>query len=133
MSNRPQGDRKLAFENGARLLSDLGLENNLNEYYISANSNIPPLNMITLPTYLTAGVCEQLLADFSKQCIPDNIFCRIILKKFRQLFAERHLQSFVPAYKKASTKRIGERDDVNSWVSKFLLYTRIKHTCAFFA
>lgn len=81
MSDRPQGDRMLAFKNDARLLSDLGLANNLNEYYISANSDIPPLNMITLTTYLPAGVCGQLLAvNFSKPCVPDNIFCRIILK-----------------------------------------------------
>ena len=79
-------------------MSQEDLANSLNEFYISVNEDIPPLDINTLPAFLPAAedvntvqpyeVCKKLLAiKPSKAHGPDNVPCRIV-KEFAYELAE---------------------------------------------
>ena len=74
------------------------LVNSLNQFYVSVNAGIPPLDSNILPAFLPAEagvltvqpheVCKKLLAiKPSKPHGPDNVTCRIV-KEFAYELAE---------------------------------------------
>ena len=70
-------------------MSQQELANSLNQFYVSVNADIPPLDSILLPAFLSVEanvltgqpheVCKKLLdIKPSKAHGPDNVPCRIV-------------------------------------------------------
>lgn len=85
-------------EKNGVILTDVQLANALNEFYISVNADIPPLDMHEIPAFLPAAeqvpviysyqVCEKLQKLKSQKAMgPDNIPPRL-LKEFAYELAE---------------------------------------------
>lgn len=91
MSGRVKSQPQFTIERDSQLLSNEELVEVLNDYFVSVASDIPALNISSLPTYLQARaplptsypheVCGKLLKlQTNKAMGPDNIPSRILKK-----------------------------------------------------
>ena len=98
MSGRQKNQLQFTIERDGHLLSEADLVESLNEFFVSVASDIPPLDILNLPTFLPTAfppptvhpheVCSKLVKlQTNKAMGPDNI-PPPILKEFANELAE---------------------------------------------
>jgi hypothetical protein len=98
MSGRAKSQPQFTIERDGQLLSEDELAESLNDYFVSVASDIPPLDIPSIPTFLPAAVppptihphevCSKLLKLRTNKAMgPDSIPPRI-LKEFAYELAE---------------------------------------------
>ena len=92
MSGRSRETTYFSVQRDGKTLSQQALVNSLNDFHVSINADIPPLDITTLPAFLLSSkfvpniqpyeLCKELLSiKSSKVRGPDNVPCRV-LKEF---------------------------------------------------
>ena len=92
MSGRQKNQLQFTIERDGHLLSEADLVESLNEFFVSVASDIPPLDILNLPTFLPTvfppptvhphEVCSKLVKlQTNKAMGPDNIPPRADIKR----------------------------------------------------